>query len=208
MYCLKTLKIHQWAALHWVTCTLSYSEHWHGSVLSPSYVHWFTAPSWCRKCTLEHQMCAILLMKIVPEKCTLYCCLLLFSATLSPVAQRMYPAMAKKRRMILLHFPQAPHTPAPELNTALFCLTAQLLVASHQRGPTSFQLLLLSGVWKKSAGLSLHFKVGGQWLDKGSFRICKCKCLVCPVLSTNSIFLSFCYVQVVRSWLPSFCHRK
>lgn len=83
------------------------------------------------------------------------------SVTLNPVARRMCPAMGKKRRRrILLHFPQALHTPAPELTTALLSLTAQLPVASHWRVLTFSQRLLLSGVWKKSAGLSLHFKVG------------------------------------------------
>lgn len=95
------------------------------------------------------------------------CLLFGSSVTLSLVAQRMYPATErKKRRTILLHFPQALHTPAPEQRTALLRLTAQHLAASHWRGLTSSQQLLLSGVWKKSAGLSLHFKVGGEWLDR------------------------------------------
>ena len=68
--------------------------------------------------------------------------------------------MGKKRRTTHLHCPQAPHTPAHEPSAALLRLTARLPAASHQRALTFSQRLLLSGAWKKSAGLFLHFKVG------------------------------------------------
>lgn len=105
-------------------------------------------------------------LKVVSYSFVFEFLLLGFSVTLSPVAQRMYPVMErKKRRTILLHFLQALHTPAPEQRTALLSLTAQHLAASHWMERTSSQQRLLNGAWKKSAGLSLHFKVGGHWWD-------------------------------------------
>lgn len=87
------------------------------------------------------------------------------SATPNPVARRMYQAKGRKMRTILLRCPQVLHTPAQRLGRMLLLLTALLHVASKQKGQTFCQQLLLSGVWKKSAGSSHHFKVGvHEWL--------------------------------------------
>lgn len=61
----------------------------------------------------------------------LYLLAVVHSVTLSPVARRTFLVTATARRTTLPRCPRAPHTPAPEPDTALLSPTARPPVASH-----------------------------------------------------------------------------
>ena len=81
------------------------------------------------------------------------------SVVLSPVAQRMCPVVMRRRKKIPHHSPLAPPSPALGPPTAIPIWTTQLKAASHWMRPTSCLGAPPIGVWRRSAGSSLHCKV-------------------------------------------------